>query len=272
MDILNWVYLIKNKLTRTTIQDPQKDLVILGGNVTYAKRGDKYQSYGMTVEDFAAQIGGGDRLKAGTKELVLDVNGNLILNSGDLTIQTDPINGDDIVVQATDRVTIQAGDKLLNNQNLGGHAYFYAGDGSSSDGTANAGNGGNARVYAGDAGFSAAGGQGFGGTVRVRGGYTTETGSAGGEVYVQGGGSADNIEGNVVIGSLNSFVFNPNTKCFYLPTAFLTDLGSASGLQGAKAIITDSTVAASGNFGAVAAGGGNNVVPVFSDGNDWLIG
>jgi len=56
MDILNWVYLLKNKLTRTTVQDPQKDLVILGGDVTYAKRGDKYQSYGMTVEDFAASI------------------------------------------------------------------------------------------------------------------------------------------------------------------------------------------------------------------------
>lgn len=57
MDILNWVYLIKKKLTRTTVQDPQKDLVIIGGDVTYAKRGDKYQSYGMTVEDFATYIG-----------------------------------------------------------------------------------------------------------------------------------------------------------------------------------------------------------------------
>ena len=56
MDILNWVYLIKNKLTRTTVQDPQKDLVILGNNVSYVKRGDKYQSYGMTVQDFAAYV------------------------------------------------------------------------------------------------------------------------------------------------------------------------------------------------------------------------
>jgi len=52
MDILNWVYLLKNKLVKTTVQDPTQDLVILGGNVTYAKRGDKYQSYGMTVQDF----------------------------------------------------------------------------------------------------------------------------------------------------------------------------------------------------------------------------
>ena len=56
MDILNWVYLLKNKLVKTTVQDPAQDLVILGNNVSYAKRGDKYQSYGMTVEDFAASI------------------------------------------------------------------------------------------------------------------------------------------------------------------------------------------------------------------------
>lgn len=56
MDILNWVYLLKNKLVKTTVQDPTQDLVILGNNVTFAKRGDKYQSYGMTVEDFAASI------------------------------------------------------------------------------------------------------------------------------------------------------------------------------------------------------------------------
>jgi len=57
MDILNWVYLLKNKLVKTTVQDPTQDLVILGGNVTYAKRGDKYQSYGMTVADFKLAIG-----------------------------------------------------------------------------------------------------------------------------------------------------------------------------------------------------------------------
>lgn len=58
MDILNWLYLAKNKLVKTTVQDPEKDLVILGGNASFAKRGDKYQSYGMTVEDFAAAVGG----------------------------------------------------------------------------------------------------------------------------------------------------------------------------------------------------------------------
>jgi hypothetical protein len=56
MDILNWVYLLKNKLVKTTVQDPEKDLLILGNNVSYVKRGDKYQSYGMTVQDFAEYV------------------------------------------------------------------------------------------------------------------------------------------------------------------------------------------------------------------------
>jgi hypothetical protein len=59
MDILNWLYLAKNKLVKTTVQDPTQDLVILGSNASFAKRGDKYQSYGMTVEDFANSLGGG---------------------------------------------------------------------------------------------------------------------------------------------------------------------------------------------------------------------
>jgi len=56
MDILNWVYLLKNKLVKTTVQNPEKDLMILGNNVSYVKRGDKYQSYGMTVKDFAEYV------------------------------------------------------------------------------------------------------------------------------------------------------------------------------------------------------------------------
>ena len=56
MDILNWVYLLKNKLVKTTVQNPEKDLVVLGNNVSWVKRGDKYQSYGMTVQDFATYV------------------------------------------------------------------------------------------------------------------------------------------------------------------------------------------------------------------------
>jgi hypothetical protein len=41
---------------------------------------------------------------------------------------------------------------------------------------------------------------------------------------------------------------------------------------GTRGFVNDSTVAASGNFGAIVAGGGANNVPVFSDGTNWLIG
>jgi hypothetical protein len=42
--------------------------------------------------------------------------------------------------------------------------------------------------------------------------------------------------------------------------------------RGRHTTVIDSTVAASGNFGAVVAGGGSNVVPVYCDGTDWRIG
>ena len=41
---------------------------------------------------------------------------------------------------------------------------------------------------------------------------------------------------------------------------------------GARHTVTDSTVAASGNFGATVAGSGSYIVPVFSNGTNWLIG
>lgn len=41
---------------------------------------------------------------------------------------------------------------------------------------------------------------------------------------------------------------------------------------GARATITDATVTASGNFGAVITGGGANIVPAYHDGANWRIG
>jgi hypothetical protein len=56
MDILNWLYLQKAKLIKTVANDATTDLVAIGADVTYAKRGDKYQTYGMTLTD-AVQSG-----------------------------------------------------------------------------------------------------------------------------------------------------------------------------------------------------------------------
>lgn len=53
MDILNWLYLRTNKLIRTTPSNPQTDLVAIGGDVTFAKRGDQYLTYAMTIADLA---------------------------------------------------------------------------------------------------------------------------------------------------------------------------------------------------------------------------
>jgi len=47
---------------------------------------------------------------------------------------------------------------------------------------------------------------------------------------------------------------------------------AATAGAGARAFVSDSTVAASGNFGATVTGGGSNSVPVYSDGTNWRIG
>lgn len=52
MDILNWLYLVKNNFVRTT-PGSQEDLLVLGAKVGFSKRGDKYQNYGLSVGDLA---------------------------------------------------------------------------------------------------------------------------------------------------------------------------------------------------------------------------
>jgi len=56
MDILNWLHIKKQNLIRTTLDSPQ-DLLVLGADVSFQKRGDKYQSYAMPSTDFALAIG-----------------------------------------------------------------------------------------------------------------------------------------------------------------------------------------------------------------------
>jgi hypothetical protein len=60
-------------------------------------------------------------------------------------------------------------------------------------------------------------------------------------------------------------VRHPPVTLATLPTA-------ATAGAGARSVISDSSVAMSGNFGAIAAGGGANMAPVISDGTDWRIG
>ena len=44
-----------------------------------------------------------------------------------------------------------------------------------------------------------------------------------------------------------------------------------AGVVGRRAYVTDSTVVASGNFGATVVGGGANTVPIFYNGTNWII-
>lgn len=48
MDILNWLYLAKNKFVRTAVSST-KDLMIFGAKVGTSKRGDLYQNYTVPI-------------------------------------------------------------------------------------------------------------------------------------------------------------------------------------------------------------------------------
>lgn len=75
MDIVNWVYLKKAELIRQNLSDPT-DLVLLGADVTFDKRGDKYLSYAMTTADFADAIASIIGAGSGTVSSI-DVNGGI---------------------------------------------------------------------------------------------------------------------------------------------------------------------------------------------------
>ena len=56
MDILNWIYLKTNELIRPTANNTNTDIIALGADVGPIQRGDSYQTYGMTIQDFANTI------------------------------------------------------------------------------------------------------------------------------------------------------------------------------------------------------------------------
>lgn len=70
-----------------------------------------------------------------------------------------------------------------------------------------------------------------------------------------------------VAGNIKSSGFQRTT-----PVTVATLSAAATAGAGARHSVTDSTVAASGNFGAAVTGGGSNIVPVYSDGTSWRIG
>ncbi len=279
MDILNFISWIKGGRQVTSV-DPAKTLIPVG--LKDPKRDDGYLAGAITVQDLSGQLSG-DRLVADTREVVLTDNAGdaeLTFNAGTAVIQTSSsgsdlyirtLIGDDIILESGDDIRLQGDKGTYDAESEGGDINLYAGDGS--DGDANdAGSGGDIRIEAGAAGISVSGSQGEGGFVTIQGGYTTATGLSGGDVNIYGGDSTDSISGNIIISGIFSWTFNTNTAIITYPVVTLATLPNAVGVPGARAVIADSSVAASGNFGAVVASGGSNIVPVFSDGTNWLIG
>ena len=105
------------------------------------------------------------------------------------------------------------------------------------------------------------GGLGVGGNINA-GGDVTATGNVTANNFVTSG-SSGNISGANYI-SANYFKATPTTVTS-LPAA-------ATAGAGARTFVTNSSLAASGNFGATVSGGGSNTVPVYSDGSSWRIG
>ena len=118
MDIVNWLYLKKAELIRDTISSPE-DLVLLGADVSFDKRGDKYLTYAVPV----SLIGGGG---AG---IILKTNGtnNTVQNILDL------VEGNNITItdNGDGSVSIDtAGDELVdadNGLNIGAPGVVYLG-------------------------------------------------------------------------------------------------------------------------------------------------
>jgi hypothetical protein len=65
MDILNWLNIRRQRLIKTTVNNPDTDLVVLGAEVPFTTRDDGYQTYAMAVKDFADQIRCNDTLNTG---------------------------------------------------------------------------------------------------------------------------------------------------------------------------------------------------------------
>jgi hypothetical protein len=279
MDILNFISWIKaGRIVKTV--DPAQSLIPVA--TRDAKRDDGWLTNVMTVEDLANQLSG-DRLVAGDREVVLTDNAGdaeLTFNAGTAVIQTSSpgsdlyirtLTGDDIIIESGDDIRLQGDQGLFDDEAEGGDINIYAGNGSDGN-AANAGSGGDVRIEAGDAGNSVSGSQGEGGFITIQAGFTSASGLAGGDITLIAGNSADGIYGDVNITGNFTWSFDTYKANLRFPVVTLATLPNAAGVPGARAVIADSNVPAPGNFGAIAATGGSAIVPVFSDGVNWLIG
>ena len=280
MDILNFISWIRGSKLVSSV-DASKTLIPLG--VKNNRRDDDYVPVTMTVQDLASSLGG-DRLVAGTREVVLTDNGGdaeLTFNPGTAVIQTSSpgddlyirtLGGDDIILESGDDIRLQGDQGLYDDEAEGGDINIYAGNGSDGD-LANAGPGGDIRLEAGDGGISNSGSGNVGGFITIQGGYTTEAGIPGGDISIVTGSSVSGISGDFTIEGSYQWIYNTNNASIVHPTINLINLINPTFIPGARAMINDSSVPAAGNFGTIASSAvGGFIVPVFSDGTNWLIG
>jgi hypothetical protein len=106
MDILNWLYIKKQQLIRTT-PDSTSDLVVLGADATFANRGDEYKSYAMPLKELVTQYD--DAGLNGTSNDPIPLNDTTTLNgyTGRFVMDTDGLNAGDkaLVTLANDKIT-----------------------------------------------------------------------------------------------------------------------------------------------------------------------
>jgi hypothetical protein len=277
-NLTNLFNLITGRMVKTTAEP--SDIIVLGTKDPRYDGG--YKPTVITVQDFTSQIGG-DRLVAGDREVVLTDNfgtAQLTFDTGTAVIKTtgsgsdlfiSTLGGDDIILESGDDIRLQGDQGTYDAEAEGGDINIYGGDGSDGD-TANAGSGGDIRIEAGDAGSSISGSQGEGGFVTIQAGYTSANGLPGGDISLYPGNSVDGIFGDIIIQGNFTWIFNTYKASLQFPAVTLATLPNPAGVPGARAMIADSNLPAPGNFGAIAATGGSAVVPVFSDGVNWLIG
>lgn len=132
---------------------------------------------------------------------------------------------------------------------------------------------GAAQTWTGQQTFSAANGtfgQGTsGGTVSIAAGVTSSGNTK--AVFIGPSGASGSIT-NVVIGPSTSGATGTITLNIPMKDPSYTVATLPTGSAGLRAFVSNSTVTASGNFGAIVAGGGANIVPVYHDGTNWRIG
>lgn len=73
---------------------------------------------------------------------------------------------------------------------------------------------------------------------------------------------------------LNPYTFGANADYQFVQTrgVAVADLPAAATYPGLRAFVTNSNAAMTAGIGAIVAGGGANLVPIFSDGTNWRIG